>query len=129
MTIRETIFQPAIFPEQTTLAGVDRAIRSYTGTPIVHWYRKPGVYTLNDLRWNKVTHNWKLTVRSDGTGLLEIQPTREDAVIAQLGIPGEFLQVSTVLRRKSAPAVLLGSQHMPGGSRNVIFKMLEYVKE
>jgi hypothetical protein len=129
MTIKETIFQPIIFPERSDLKSVQKAVRSYTGTPLITWYKSPGRYDITDLRWNNPSHEWSLTVRSNGTGILRIDPTVEDAAIAQLGIPGEFLQVSTVLQQKSRPAVLMGNQYVVGGTRHVIFKMLEYVRD
>lgn len=128
MSIKETTFHPPIVIRKFTMEHIDRAIRTFHHRKSVTTYRQ-GDHDVMDSRWNKQTHTWNLRVRRDGTGVLNVQPTEDESVIAQLGIPDELLEVTQILQPGSHTAVLMGSQRVGQNFENVIFKTLEYVPD
>ena len=129
MTIKETVFEPPIHATEMTPRGVQKLIQQSKHRRVITLYTDQGDYDLTDRRWNNVTHSWKLKVTSNRTGILFINPLFEESAIMEVGIPGEFRQVTNPLGKNSRPCVLMGNQNMLGRSDHLIFKMLEYVPD
>ncbi len=129
MPIKETVFEPPIPATDLTSRGVQKLIQQSKHRRVITHYANPGDYEMTDRRWNKVTHSWNLKVTRNGTGILYINPLFEESAIMEVGIPGEFRQVTNPLGKNSRPCVLMGNQNMLGRSEHLIFKMLEYVPD
>jgi len=125
MTIREITFSPPITITKNTTEDVMKAVAAYTGIRAER-VLSAGLNVLNEPRWNLPTHEWRVTVRKDGTGVLNIKPTMPSSRVKQLGIKHEFREVTHMLNRHDRAACLMGEQKVVGHTRTLLFKQLVY---
>lgn len=125
MTIKEITFSPPITIAVNTTEEVMKAVAAYTGIRAER-VLSSGLNVLNDPRWNLPTHEWLVTVRKDGTGVLNIKPTLPNSRVKQLGVRQEFREVTHMLNRHDRAACLMGEQKVVGQTRTLLFKQLVY---
>ncbi|OGG01406.1 hypothetical protein A2Z33_02605 [Candidatus Gottesmanbacteria bacterium RBG_16_52_11] len=129
MTIKELIYLQPIEVDPTDANDIEKKARDAMTSAFVH-NLKPGNYDITDYRWNNQIVRWRLTVLTDGTGVLSLTPDVPWAGVFITGTHEEGTNtrgVVQVINNPDDPSQLIGEQKLQDGTvAYLLFKSVIY---